>query len=81
MADDLPVAKKVAWAVAQGSDLGFMATKATIRREVGRRKGQGQRRWRADKPGVPGYVGGINPIPEASAVSSTLAAVETAENF
>ena len=58
LADDRPVAKKVAWAVAQGSELGFTATKAARRREVGRRKGQGQRRWRADKPGVPGYVGG-----------------------
>ena len=38
MADDRPVAKKVAWAVllvAQGSELGFTATKAAIRREVG----------------------------------------------
>ena len=42
LADDRPVAKKVAWAVlsaAQGSELGFTETKAAARCEVGRRAG------------------------------------------
>ena len=42
LADDRPVAKKVAWAVlsvAQGSELGFTATKAATRCEIGGRAG------------------------------------------
>ena len=42
LADDRPVAKKIAWAVlsvAQGSELGFTASKAATRCEIGGRAG------------------------------------------